>query len=238
MISCIGTASQIGLFSYATLNMKSHTLTLMCDTDKQANFRFRNGRSIQNAGTIILDRAKLSTTDTDISISPADTLKVVLKRGGTLAPYRASFYSGIASIECIAATTGASGRLNADSANITATLKDVSGPLTIDSKVTATITGTLGAKASDILAGQMLTSANALTFASGSVFALDQDIVLPTTIEGAPAVYTVASSTAGVTGRPRARGLMIGECRYTTFAADDGKSVELRHAVGFRILLR
>ena len=99
VISSTGTASQNGLFSYATLNMKSHTLTLMCDTDTQANYRFRSGRSIQNAGTIVLDRAKLSTTDHDITISPANTLKVVLKRGGTLAPYRASFFDGVASIE-------------------------------------------------------------------------------------------------------------------------------------------
>ncbi|MBQ3749466.1 MAG: hypothetical protein II863_18810, partial [Kiritimatiellae bacterium] len=169
VISSKGTASQNGLFSYVTLNMKSHKLTLTCDTDKQANYRFRYGRSIQNAGTIILDRAKLSTTDHDIFISPADTLTVVLKRGGTLAPYRASFFDGIASIECIAADTGTSGRINADNLDIAVTLKDVSGPLTIDSKVTATITGTLGAKASDIADGKVLTSANVLTFASGSV---------------------------------------------------------------------
>ena len=238
VISSRGTASQHGLFSYATLDMKSHTLTLTCGTDKQANYRFRLGRSIQNAGTIILDRAKLSTTDNDIPISPANTLKVVLKRGGTLAPYRASFFDGIASIECIAASTGTSGRINADNPNIAVTLKDVSGPLTIDSKVTATITGTLGAKASDILAGQMLTSANALTFASGSVFLLDQDIALPTTIEGNPAVYTLASSTASVTGRPRAPGLRLGGCRYTTVVADDGKSLMLGPASGLCIFVR
>ena len=238
VISSRGTASQNGLFSYVTLNMKSHALTLTCDSDKQANFRFRYGRSIQNAGTIILDRAKLSTTDDDISISPADTLKVVLKRGGTLAPYRASFFDGVASIECIAANTGTSGRINADKLNIAVTLKDVSGPLTIDSKVTATITGTIGAKSSDTLAGQVLTSANVLTFASGSVFALDQDVELPTIVEGDPAVYTVATSTAGVTGRPTAKGLAIGDCRYTTSVAEDGKSVELTRAPGLCIFIR
>lgn len=238
VISSRGTASQHGLFSYATLDMKSHTLTLTCGTDKQANYRFRLGRSIQNAGTIILDRAKLSTTDNDIEIKPADTLKVVLKRGGTLAPYRASFFDGVASIECIAANTGISGRINADNPNIAVTLKDVSGPLTIDSKVTATITGTLGAKSSDILAGQVLTSTNALTFASGSVFALDQDVELPTTIEGDPVVYTVATSTAGVTGHPKAKGLAIGDCRYTTAVADDGKSLELTRAPGLCIFIR
>ena len=233
VISCIGTASQQGLFSNPALDMKSHTLTLMCDSDKQANYRFRYGGSIQNAGTIILDRAKISTTDHDVSISPADTLKVVLKRGGTLAPYRASFFDGIASIECIA-----SGRINADNPNIAVTLKDVSGPLTIDTKVTATITGTLGAKASDIAASKVLNSANALTFASGSVFALDQDVVLPITIDGDPAVYTIASSTAGVTGRPTAKGLAIGDCRYTTSVAEDGKSVELTRAGGLCIVVR
>ena len=238
VISCIGTASQQGLFSYATLNMKSHTLTLMCDTDKQANFRFRFCRSIRNAGTIVLDRAKLSTTDNDIEIKPANTLKVVLKRGGTLAPYRASFFDGVTSIECIAANIGTSGRINADKVNIVATLKDVSGPLTIDSLVTATITGTLGAKASDIANGNVLTAVNALTFASGSTFALDQDVELPTTIEGDPAVYTVATSTAGVTGRPRAPGLMLGDCRYTTAEADDGKSVELNRAGGLCVIFR
>ena len=238
VISCVGTASQMGLFSYVTLNMKSHTLTLVCDTDKQANFRFRYGRSIQNAGTLILDRVKLSTTNHDVDIKPANTLKVVLKRGGTLAPYFASFYDGIASIECIAATTGASGRLNADSAAIAATLKDVSGPLTIDSKVTATITGTFGAKASDIASSNVLTSVNALTFASGSTFALDQDVELPTTVEGHPATYTIATSTAGVTGHPRASGLMLGNCRYTTAEADDGKSVELNRASGLCIIFR
>ena len=238
VISCVGTASQMGLFSYATLNMKSHTLTLACDTDKQANFRFRYGRSIQNAGTLILDRVKLSTTDHDVSISPANTLKVVLKRGGTLAPYRANFYDGIASIECIAAASGMSGRINADSVAIAATLKDVSGPLTIDSLVTATITGMLGAKASDIASSNVLTAVNALTFASGSTFALDQDVGLPTTVEGHPATYTIATSTAGVTGHPRASGLMLGNCRYTTAEADDGKSVELNRAGGLCIIFR
>ena len=237
VISSRGTASQHGLFSYATLDMKSHTLTLTCGTDKQANYRFRLGRSIQNAGTIILDRAKLSTTDNDISILPANTLKVVLKRGGALAPYRASFFNGIASIECIAASTGTSGRINADNPNITVTLKDVSGPLTIDSKVTATITGTLSAKASDIAEGKVLTSANALTFAAGSVFALDQDVELPATVEGDPATYTIATSTAGVTGRPRASGLTLGGCRYTTAVADDGKSLELIRAGGICVIL-
>lgn len=238
VISCVGTASQMGLFSYVTLNMKSHTLTLACDTDKQANFRFRYGRSIQNAGTLILDRAKLSTSNHDVEIKPANTLKVVLKRGGTLAPYFASFYDGIASIECIAATTGASGRLNADSAAIAATLKDVSGPLTIDSKVTATITGTFGAKASDIANGNVLTATNALTFASGSIFALDQDVELPTTVEGQPAIYTIASSTAGVTGRPSVSSLTLGDILYTTAVADDGKSLELRSAGGFCLIFR
>lgn len=238
VISSRGVSSQNGLFTYATLDMKSHKLTLTCDTDTQANYRFRSGRSIQNAGTIILDRAKLSTTNHDVSISPADTLKVVLKRGGTLAPYRASFFDGVASIECIAASIGTSGRINADNPNIAVTLKDVSGPLTIDSKVTATITGTLGAKASDIAAGQVLTSANALTFASDSVFALDQDVELPTTIENSPAVYTIATSTAGVTGHPKAKGLAIGDCRYTTAVADDGKSLELTRAPGLCIFIR
>ena len=233
VISSTGTASQNGLFSYVTLNMKSHALTLTCDSDKQANYRFRYGRSIQNAGTIVLDRAKLSTTDHDISISPADTLKVVLQRGGTLAPYRASFYDGIAAIECIAATTGISGRINADNPNIAVTLKDVSGPLTIDSKVTATIAGTLGAKASDILAGQVLTSANALTFASGSVLALDQDAALT---KGE--VYTIATSTAGVTGRPRALGLMLDGVQYTTAVSGDVKNLELKPADGFCIVFR
>ena len=238
VISSRGISSQIGLFSFATLNMKSHTLTLACDTDKQANFRFRSGRSIQNAGTLILDRAKLSTTNHDIEIKPANTLKVVLKRGGTLAPYRASFYEGIASIECIAAASGTSGRINADSAAIAATLKDVSGPLTIDSLVTATITGMLGAKASDIASSNVLTAVNALTFAQGSTFALDQDIELPTTVEGHPATYTIATSTAGVTGHPRAPGLTLGDCRYTTAEADDGKSVELNRAGGLCIIFR
>lgn len=233
VISSTGTASQNGLFSYVTLNMKSHALTLTCDSDKQANYRFRYGRSIQNAGTIILDRAKLSTTDHDISISPADTLKVVLQRGGTLAPYRASFYDGIAAIECIAATTGTSGRINADNPNIAVTLKDVSGPLTIDSKVTATIAGTLGAKASDILAGQVLTSVNALTFASGAAFALDQDATL-----NKGEVYTVATSTAGVTGRPRALGLMLDGVQYTTAVSSDVKSLELKPAGEFCLVIR
>lgn len=233
VISSTGTASQHGLFSYATLDMKSHTLTLTCGTDKQANYRFRLGRSIQNAGTIVLDRAKLSTTDNDITISPANTLKVVLKRGGTLAPYRASFYSGIASIECLAASTGTSGRINADNPNISVTLKDVSGPLTIDSKVTATITGTLGAKASDILAGQVLTSANALTFASGSVLALDQDVPL-----AKGEVYTIATSTAGVTGRARAPALTLDGVQYMTAVSGDGKSLELKPAAGFCLVIR
>ncbi len=238
VISSRGVASQNGLFTYATLNMKSHTLAMTCDTDTQANYRFRSGRSIQNAGTIILDRAKLSTTDNDITISPADTLKVVLKRGGTLAPYRASFFDGIASIECIAATTGTSGRINADNPSIAVTLKDVSGPLTIDSKVTATIAGTLGAKASDILAGQVLTAVNALTFASGSVFALDQDVELPTTVAGPSATYTVATSTDGVTGRPRASNLTLGDVRYSTAVSDDGKSLELKSTGALYIILR
>ena len=233
VISSTGTASQNGLFSYVTLNMKSHALTLTCDSDKQANYRFRYGRSIQNAGTIILDRAKLSTTDHDISISPADTLKVVLQRGGTLAPYRASFFDGVASIECIAATTGTSGRINADNPNIAVTLKDVSGPLTIDSKVTATITGTLGAKASDILAGQVLTSANALTFSSGSVLALDQDAALT---KGE--VYTIATSTAGVTGRPRTPALTLDGLQYRTAVSDNEKSLELKPAGGFCLVIR
>ena len=238
VISSRGTASQHGLFTYATLNMKSHTLTLTCDTDKQANYRFRFGRSIQNAGTIILDRAKLSTTNDGIEISPADTLKVVLKRGGTLSPYRASFYDGISSIECTAASTGISGRINADSADIAVTLKDVSGPLTIDSKVTATITGTLGVKASDIADDKALTSANALTFAAGSVFAFDRDVELPPTVEGDPATYTIATSTVGVSGHPLASGITLGECRYRLAVADDGKSLKLVRAGGLRVILR
>lgn len=233
VISSTGTASQHGLFSYATLNMKSHTLTLTCDTDKQANYRFRLGRSIQNAGTIVLDRAKLSTTDNDITISPADTLKVVLQRGGTLAPYRASFYDGIAAIECIAATTGTSGRINADNPNIAVTLKDVSGPLTIDSKVTATIAGTLGAKASDIAVGQVLTSVNALTFASGLVLALDRDVALT---KGE--VYTIATSTVGVTGRARTPALALDGLQYRTAVSGDGKSLELKPAGGFCLVIR
>ena len=129
-------------------------------------------------------------------------------------------------------------KLLAISVAIAATLKDVSGPLTIDSLVTATITGMLGAKASDIASSNVLTAVNALTFASGSTFALDQDVGLPTTVEGHPATYTIATSTAGVTGHPRASGLMLGNCRYTTAEADDGKSVELNRAGGLCIIFR
>ena len=131
-----------------------------------------------------------------------------------------------------------SGRINADNPNIAVTLKDVSGPLTIDSKVTATITGTLGAKASDISDGKVLASVNALTFASGSVFVLDQDVELPTTIENEPAVYTVASSTAGVTARPRSQGLTIGDRRYITAVKDDNKGIEIKPASGMMIIVR
>ena len=231
VISSTGTAGQNGLFSYATLDMKSNTLKLTCDEGNQANFRFRYGRSIQNAGTIIVDHAKLSTTDHDIEIMPANTLNVVLRRGGTLAPYRASFYAGMASI------SGTSGRLNADSVNIAVDLKDVSGPLAIDSKVTATIAGTLGAKASDIAAAKVLTSVNALTFAAGSVFALGQDVELPAIVDDQPAIYTIATSTAGVTGRPSTSGLTLGGWRYTTSVAADGKSLEIGRAGGLCIII-
>ena len=187
---------------------------------------------IENAGTIVLDRAKLSSTDHKISINPSDTLVVELVHGGELAPYRASFYDEIASIICT------SGRISADSANLDVTLKDVSGPLTIDSKVTATITGTLGAKASDIANGKMLTAQKALTFARGSVFELEKDVDLPAKIEGKPAVYSIASSAVGVTGCLRTRELTLGGYRYRTAVAEDTKSLELVLAGGLCITLR
>lgn len=232
VISSTGTAGQNGLFSYATLNMKSHTLTLTCDEDYQANFRFRHGRSIQNAGTIILDRAKLSTTDCDVQVAPAEALNVVLRQGGTLAPYRPSFYDDIASI------SGTSGRINADSANIAVTLKNVSGPLTIDSKVIATITRTLGAKASDIVEGKVLSSKNALTFAPSADFALEKDFELPTTVDGRLATYAIATSDVGITGRLRAPGLMLDDRAWRTEVSDDEKDLEIRQAGGIRIIFR
>ena len=232
VISSTGTAGQNGLFSYATLNMKSHTLTFICDEDNQANFRFRYGRSIQNAGTIILDRAKLSTTDHDVQVKPVESLKIVLRQGGTLAPYRPSFYDDIASI------SGTSGRINADSANIAVTLKNVSGPLTIDSKVIATITGTLGAKASDIAVGKVLASKNALTFATGASFALEKDVELPTIVDEQLATYTIATSDVGITGRLYAPGLMLGDRAWRTEVSDDEKDLEIRQAGGIRIIFR
>ena len=178
-------------------------------------------------------RVRALPTHEDCSRIDCESAAMHLKRGGTLAPYRVSFFDGIASIECIAANTGTSGRINADNPNIAVTLKDVSGPLTIDSKVTATITGTLGAKASDILAGQVLTSVNALTFASGSVLALDQDAALT---KGE--VYTIATSTAGVTGRPRTPALTLDGLQYRTAVSDDEKSLELKPAGGFCLVIR
>ena len=232
VISSTGTASQNGLFSYVTLNMNSHKMILTCDDEKVAHFRFRFGRMIENAGTIVLDRAKLSSTDHKISINPSDTLVVELVHGGELAPYRASFYDEIASIICT------SGRISTDSANLDVTLKDVSGPLTIDSKVTATITGAFGVKASDIVNGKVLTAEKALTFARGSYLALEKDIDLPAIIEGRPAVYRVASSAVGITGGLRTRGLTFGGCRYRTAVAEDAKSLELVQAGGLCVTLR
>jgi hypothetical protein len=232
VISSTGTAGQNGLFTYATLNMKSHSLTLVCDDGKQANFRFRSGRSIQNAGTIVLDRAKLSTTDHNVEISPKDALNVVLRQGGTLAPYRADFYDGIASI------SGTSGRINADNAEISVTLKNISGPLTIDDKVTATITGTLGAKASDIASGKVLTAEKALTFARGALFELEKDIDLPAVVDGEEAVYTVATSDVGISGHLRTPGLMFGDYRYSAKVADEGKSMVLYRAGGLFLTVR
>ena len=232
VISSTGTAAQNGLFTYATLNMKSHSLTLVCDDDKQANFRFRLGRSIQNAGTIVLDRAKLSTTDDSIQIQPADTLKVVLRRGGTLSPYRSSFFNGIASI------SGTSGRINADKVGIEVTLKNISGAHLIDSLVTATIAGEFGAKASDLAEGKTLTAKNVLTFKPGTVFELDEDVELPPTVDGEPANYTVAVSEAGIAGRLRTPGLKLDDYRYNAVIADDGKKLELRHSGGLFITVR
>jgi hypothetical protein len=232
VISSKGTAGQNGLFTYATLNMKSHSLTLVCDDDTQANFRFRSGRSIQNAGTIVLDRAKLSTADNSLQIQPADTLQVVLRRGGTLSPYGSSFFNGIASI------SGTSGRINADNVGIEVTLKNISGAHLIDSLVTATIAGVFGAKASDLAEGKTLTAKNVLTFKPGTVFELDKDVELPPTINGEPANYTVAVSEAGIAGRLRTPGLKLGDYRYNAVIADDGKKLELRHSGGLFITVR
>ena len=79
----------------------------------------------------------------------------------------------------------------------------------------------------------MLTSANALTFASGSILALDQDAAL-----NKREVYTIATSTVGVTGRARTPALILDGVQYRTDVSDDGKSLELKPAGGFCIVIR
>ena len=191
--------SGTGASSGPTLNMNGHTLTIRGKTSSSV-FRPRWKLGVRTPGPIVVRNgqfARQTAQNPQNDVSPNIPL-ISFKDGALMASHAtSSLWGKVDAFEFEAGTQLAKGN-NGDN-GVALTMKKVTGPVAISSAATVTISQEFGVRGTDMVNGDKLTSANALTFADGCK--------LSVTNWGAVSLspgttHTVATSSAGITGTP------------------------------------
>lgn len=193
LFSGTGSASTDG----PLLNMQKYTLTLLGKEGVAAMFRPRWRWGITNPGHIIVRRCMFARHNTTNDFSSNIPLITFLD-GASMDTYgTSSIWGKVDAFEFEAGTAikkGSNGQTGVE-----LTMKKVTGPVSMSSDITVTISQEFGVRGTDVVNGDKLTSANALTFADGckvSVTNWGAISLSPGT------THTVATSSAGITGTP------------------------------------
>ena len=214
LFSGTGSASTDG----PLLNMQKHTLTLLGKEGVAAMFRPRWRWGIDNPGHIIVRRCMFARHNTTNDFSSNIPLITFLD-GASMDTYgTSSIWGKVDAFEFEAGTAikkGSSGQTGVE-----LTMKKVTGPVSMSSDITVTISKEFGVRGTDVVNGDVLTSANALTFTDGCK--------LSVTNWGAVSLspgttHTVATSSAGITGTP----VPTGDATNVFTAANTGNAITL-----------
>ncbi len=187
--------SGTGSSSGPTLNMQTHTLTIRGKASTSV-FRPRWRWGIKNPGTIILQNGQFARHDTTNDFASEIPLIKVIE-GGKLAAYgNGKIWSKVAAFDFAAGTSLAKGYDSPTTATLT--MGKVIGPVGV-SDTLLTISKCFVVRGTDLMAGNHLTAAQALTFAEGCTL----EITDWGTLSFVPgARYVVAECTAGILGTP------------------------------------
>ena len=180
-----------------TLNMNGNTLTLLGKTSSSV-FRPRWYWAVRTPGPIIVRNEQFARHLTTTSISPNIPL-ISFMDGAQMAAYTDSASSPWTYVNAFSFEAGTKiMKGNGSPTTATMSIKKLTGPADISAAI-ITISQELGVRGTDVMNGDKLTSANALTFADGckvSVTNWGAISLSPGT------THTVATSSAGITGTP------------------------------------
>jgi len=206
-----------------TLNMNGNTLTLLGKTSSSV-FRPRWYWAVRTPGPIIVRNQQFARHLTTTSISPNIPL-ISFMDDARMAAYTDSASSPWTYVNAFSFEAGTKilkGNGSPDTA--TMSIKKLTGPADISAAI-ITISQELGVRGTDVVNGDKLTSANALTFADGckvSVTNWGAISLSPGT------TYTVATCSAGITGTP----VPTGTAEAVFSAANTGTALTLTVKTG------
>ena len=200
-IYTIGTGNPLfsgtGASSGPTLDMQKHTLTLLGKEGVAAMFRPRWRWGLTNPGHIVVRRCMFARHDTTNDFSSNIPLITFLE-GASMDTYgTSSIWGKVNAFEFEAGTAikkGSNGQTG-----VALTMKKVTGPVDISSAITVTISQEFGVRGTDMANGDKLVSANALTFLDGCKLSVTNWAAVSLS---PGTTYTVATSSAGITGTP------------------------------------
>ena len=206
-----------------TLNMNGNTLTLLGKTSSSV-FRPRWYWAVRTPGPIIVRNEQFARHLTTTSISPNIPL-ISFMDGAQMAAYTDSASSPWTYVNAFSFEAGTKiMKGNGSPTTATMSIKKLTGPADISAAI-ITISQELGVRGTDVVNGDKLTSANALTFADGckvSVTNWGAISLSPGT------TYTVATCSAGITGTP----VPTGTAAAVFSAANTGTALTLTVKTG------
>lgn len=182
----------------STLDMNGHTLTVR-GKDAASLFRPRWKWTVQNPGPLVFRNGVFARHKTTNDI--ADNLpRVTLTEGATLDVYASPSLWNLVDEFSFEAGTGIQKTANYGETGAAMTLRTVIGPPTVDANVaTLTITRSLVARGTDLAAGKVLTTVNALAFSDACTLDVTDWAPLSFT---AGTTYVAARSSTAITGTP------------------------------------
>ena len=205
------------------LDMQGHALTIRGKTDSSI-FRPRYKLGILNAGPIIVRNGVLARHASTNEIEPNIPL-VSFVDGASMDTYNtSSIWGKVDAFEFESGTTLKKSTYGAS--NVTLAMKKATGPVSISSDATVTITEEFGVRGTDIANGYKLTSEKALTFSDGCKLSVTNwgGVLL-----SPGSTYTVATSSTGVVGMPE----LTGDAAAVFTVANTGTALILTVKSGF-----
>lgn len=214
-----------GASSGAVLKMNAHTLTLK-GPDASAKFRARWALGINDSGPFVVDglvyaRHANSASTMDVYTPNIPEMKMV---NGAIVSLDGYYFQKVNQFDCAAGTSfGYSSAVKPElgaAGAFKGTVKKVIGCPSVLSDTVLTISESYVARGGDLVAGNKLSSVNALTFSSDCTL----DVTELGELDYTPGtVYTVAVSDASVVGTPT----LIGDAANLFTVANTGTAITI-----------